>query len=77
MTTMNFKKLAELGKDKAIELSGGPASLSRKMGLNGVVITRQGVAYWSRVPIKHLILVSTLSGVPVRDLVPEIQADRQ
>lgn len=68
---MNYSKLAKMNKEKAVALAGGPVELSKKMTQAGHKITRQGITYWSRVPLKHLIAVSRISGVPVQELVPE------
>ncbi len=62
----NYENIAKTNKDRAIALAGGPSVLARLLG-----ITRQGVCYWHRVPVKHLITVSRVSGVPVNELVPE------
>ena len=73
-----YKELAKQAKDKAVAQVGSHAKLAEALSTQYQInITRQGISFWSRVPVKYLAQVSQISGVPVRELVPEIALDQQ
>lgn len=52
---------------RALELIGGPSALASRLG-----ISREAVSQWRRVPAERVIAVETATGVPRRDLRPDI-----
>lgn len=53
--------------EKAIARAGGVLAVAEAVG-----VTKQAVSFWSRVPKKHLLTVSALSGMPPHVLRPDI-----
>lgn len=52
--------------DRAMTRVGGGAALAQALGLS-----RQAVSYWSKVPKKHVLAVSELTGIPPHTLRPD------
>lgn len=55
------------GLDRAIGAAGGVAELARKIG-----ISQPSVSNWSRVPAQRVIAVESATGVPRRELRPDL-----
>jgi TorA maturation chaperone TorD len=55
------------GLDRAIGAAGGVAELARKIG-----ISQPSVSNWSRVPAQRVIAVESVTGVPRRELRPDL-----
>ncbi|PIT04138.1 molecular chaperone [Bradyrhizobium nitroreducens] len=55
------------GLDRAIGAAGGVAELARRIG-----ISQPSVSSWSRVPAQRVIAVESVTGVPRRELRPDL-----
>jgi TorA maturation chaperone TorD len=58
------------GLQRAIEAAGGIGSLARALG-----ISQPSVSNWQKVPADRVVAVETLTGVPRRDLRPDLYAE--
>ncbi len=55
------------GLDRAIEAAGGVRALARQLG-----ISQPAISSWKRVPSDRVVAVETATGVPRRDLRPDL-----
>ena len=58
--------------EDAVEIIGGRPKLADKINESGAKVSRSAVANWKKVPIKYVRIVSKLTGISHKDLLPEI-----
>jgi TorA maturation chaperone TorD len=67
MSWGNILTARDPGLDRAIEAAGGVRALARQLG-----ISQPAISSWKRVPSDRVIAVETATGVPRRDLRPDL-----
>lgn len=53
--------------DKAIKVKGGVRKLAEMLGITGPAISQ-----WKCVPVKHVLAISDLTGIPPHKIRPDI-----
>jgi DNA-binding transcriptional regulator YdaS (Cro superfamily) len=51
----------------AIEKAGGPAALGKALGCSS-----QAISQWKHIPVKRIVEVESLTGIPREDLRPDL-----
>jgi TorA maturation chaperone TorD len=62
--------MRDAGLERAIEAAGGMRALARALG-----ITQPAISAWKRVPSDRVVAVESVTGVPRRDLRPELYVE--
>ena len=65
-------EMARHALTRALRATGGGAALTRKLAEKNVILTRQAVNLWVRVPLKYVRVVSEITGIPAIEFVPEV-----
>ncbi len=58
--------------ERAVKAAGGYTALGRKLGITG-----EAIMQWHEVPVKRLILVERVTGVPRELLRPDLYRPRE
>ncbi|MCK1739586.1 molecular chaperone TorD family protein [Bradyrhizobium sp. 139] len=62
--------MRDAGLDRAIDAAGGAAQLARKIG-----ISQPSISNWSKIPAQRVIAVEAATGVPRKELRPDLYSE--